>query len=164
MPTVEPTLSILGIAIVLGSGLIAGVFLAFSSFIMQALHRIPPSHGVAAMQQINVTVINPVFLSAFMGTAALSLAAIALAAFRWHVAPARLLALAGLLYLAGTFLVTIRCNVPLNNRLAAVDPESPEAAEVWTHYLSAWTRWNHVRTIAAIAAAVLGCLGLLQFS
>ena len=57
------------------------------------------------------------------------------------------------LYLVGSILVTMICNVPLNNRLAAVKPESAEGKAVWTHYLSVWTAWNHVRTAASLAAA-----------
>ena len=54
----------------LGCGLIAGVFFAFSSFVMKALSRIPAAQGIAAMQSINVVVLNPVFLGVFFGAAA----------------------------------------------------------------------------------------------
>ena len=37
----------------LGSGLVAGIFFAFSNFVMKALARVPPAQGVAAMQSIN---------------------------------------------------------------------------------------------------------------
>ncbi|WP_010496926.1 hypothetical protein [Paenibacillus elgii] len=45
----------------LGSGLIAGLFFAFSTFVMSALARLPAEQGIAAMQSINVTVLNPLF-------------------------------------------------------------------------------------------------------
>jgi uncharacterized membrane protein len=48
--------------------------------------------------------------------------------------------------------VTVLFNVPLNNRLATVKPESAEGKAIWTHYLSVWTAWNHVRTVAPLAA------------
>jgi uncharacterized membrane protein len=54
----------------LGCGLMAGVFFAFSAFVMNALARLPPPQGIAAMQSINVAVINPWFFVAFFGTAA----------------------------------------------------------------------------------------------
>jgi uncharacterized membrane protein len=57
-----------------------------------------------------------------------------------------------LLYLAGSILVTMICNVPLNNRLAAAEPDSAEGKAVWTHYLRVWTAWNQVRTAASLAA------------
>jgi uncharacterized membrane protein len=53
----------------LGCGLIAGAFFAFSTFVMKALGNLPPAHGIAAMQSINVVVINPWFLTPFIGTA-----------------------------------------------------------------------------------------------
>src|SRR5687768_15183325 len=53
----------------LGSGLVAGVLFAFSTSIMSALSRLPSTQGIAAMQHINVTILNPWFLGAFVGTA-----------------------------------------------------------------------------------------------
>ena len=58
----------------LGCGLIAGVFFAFSSFVMKALSLLPPHEGLVAMQAINVAVLNPWFLGTFIGTALVSLA------------------------------------------------------------------------------------------
>jgi uncharacterized membrane protein len=45
----------------LGSALIGGIFFAFSSFVMKALARVPSPEGIAAMQSINVVVLNPSF-------------------------------------------------------------------------------------------------------
>jgi uncharacterized membrane protein len=59
------------------------------------------------------------------------------------------------IYLIGTFLVTMVGNVPLNNALAIADPHSTEGATLWAKYLTNWTFWNHVRMIAALAAATL---------
>jgi uncharacterized membrane protein len=58
----------------LGAGLVAGAFFAFSSFIMAALGRVPAPEGIRVMQQINVTVINPLFMTALFGTGVLCLA------------------------------------------------------------------------------------------
>lgn len=137
----------------LGCGLIAGAFFAFSSFVMGALGKLPASQGIAAMQSINVVVINPVFLGVLFGTAALAL----LLGFGalWNLAEPRamwIVAGAGL-YVIGTVLVTMVFNVPLNNALAAVDPASGAGAAVWADYLRTWTNWNHVRTLAALAAS-----------
>ena len=55
-------------------------------------------------------------------------------------------------YFVGTFLVTLVCNVPWNNRLAAADPASAAGQALWARYVSRWTAWNHVRTVAALAA------------
>lgn len=138
----------------LGCGLVAGIFFAFSSFIMQALARLPPAHGIAAMQSINVVVINPLFLTVFLGTAVACVCA-AIAAFLRDAAGASFVLAGAVLYVVGTLLVTMRCNVPRNDLLARVDPESMEGATAWVGYVASWTAWNHVRTAAALAASVM---------
>lgn len=140
------------LATAVGCGLIAGVFFAFSSFVMQALAQLPPPQGIAAMQTINITVINPWFMTVFMGTAAACLCLAALSLYQWQRPYAVYLLAGSLLYLIGTFLVTIVGNVPLNDALAKVDPNIPEAARLWSNYLKYWTIWNHIRTAAALAA------------
>lgn len=153
-------LAVLTLATALGSGLIAGAFFAFSTFVMAALGRLPPPQGIAAMQSINVVVINPWFLGVFLGTA-LACAALGVAAiFRWQEPGAAFLLLGALTYFIGTFLVTMLFNVPLNDALAGAAPDSPAAADLWSRYLSVWTAWNHVRTIAALIATALLTLGL----
>ena len=137
----------------LGSGLIAGVFFAFSSFVMKALGKLAPREGIAAMQAINVVVLNWHFLGAFFGTALVSLATLGVAAMHWETPGAVWAATGSVLYLAGTFLVTVRCNVPLNNELAGLDRDDEVSGAGWAHYLKTWTRWNHVRTAMAFGAA-----------
>lgn len=139
----------------LGCGLVAGIFFAFSAFVMRALGNLPSAQGIAAMQRINIDVINPWFMAVFMGTAATSAALIVWNALQWNLpgSPGSAWRLSGsLLYLVGTFGVTLFFNVPLNNRLAKVDPGTEDAADLWAHYQKAWTAWNTVRTIAPTAA------------
>ncbi len=120
---------------------------------MKALNRLTPAQGIAAMQSINVTVINPLFMTAFFGTAA-TCAILTLSLFlSWHRPGGALLLGGSLLYLFGTILVTILFNVPRNEALAAVDPASAEGASLWAGWVASWTAWNHVRTAAALAAA-----------
>jgi uncharacterized membrane protein len=145
----------------LGCGLIGGIFFAFSAFVMSALARLPAAQGIAAMQSINVVVINRLFLGAFFGTAATCILLGIGALARWS-APGTIPVLAGsLLYLVGTFLVTIRFNVPLNDELAAVHADSADGANLWIRYVAVWTAWNHVRTAAALAAAALLIVALV---
>jgi uncharacterized membrane protein len=137
----------------LGCGLNAGVFFAFSAFVMNALGRLQPPQGIAAMQSINVTAVSPMFMTAMFGTAAACLYLAVLSIVKWQQPGAPYLLVGSLLYLIGTVLVTIVFNVPLNDALAAVKPDSPEGARLWTSYLATWTAWNHVRTVAALVAA-----------
>lgn len=140
---------------VIGAGLNAGLFFIFSVCIMGALARLPAEHGIAAMQAINVTILNPWFLLAFMGTAVLSL--ILVGGGFVYGGPARFYLIAGgLLFLGGVILVTMIVNVPMNNALEALQPGRDDAARLWSSiYLVDWVRWNHVRTLSSIGA--LGC-------
>ncbi|MGP1383840.1 MAG: anthrone oxygenase family protein [Thainema sp.] len=143
---------ILKLLSLLGCGLMAGVFFAFSTFVMQALAQLKPPQGIAAMQAINITVINPWFITVFMGTAAVCLLLAIATLLNWQQPTAIYVLLGSLLYLMGTFGVTIVGNVPLNNALADVEPTSAEGAALWAQYLTRWTIWNHVRTVAAVLA------------
>jgi uncharacterized membrane protein len=144
----------------LGCGLIAGVFFAFSTFVMNALAGRPIAEGIAAMQSINITVINPWFMTAFLGTGVTCLVLAIFSLFNWNQLGASYLLVGSLLYLLGTILVTMVFNVPLNDELAIAKPNSTEGANLWSNYLTNWTFWNHVRTIAALAAAALFTLAL----
>ena len=152
----------LAVIAILGSAVIGGVFFAFSSFVMKALARMPSAEGIAAMQSINVTVLNPLFLGVFSGTAAVSVLIAVLAMLSWEAPGAPYFLAGAVLYVVGTFLVTGIGNVPLNNRLAAVSATDPEAVEVWAHYLQRWTMLNTVRTIAALVGVLMFVAGLMQ--
>ncbi len=160
MTTVQSSIFALELLAALGCGVIGGVFFGFSTFVMKALARLPTAEGIAAMQHINVVVLNAWFLGVFLGTAAASAVAIAVALLRWPMPGAGYALLGGVLYLAGTLLVTMACNVPRNDALAALVPTAPDAVAAWSTYVATWTFWNHVRTAAAIAAAASFTLAL----
>lgn len=143
-----------------GAGTIGGVFFAFSVFVMKALAQLPASQGVAAMQRTNVVVMNPLFLGFFFGTAVLGVGCAVIAFLPWDAPRSPWLLAAGLLYVAGTFLVTIVFNVPRNEHLARLDAESPEAAAYWPVYVREWSTWNHLRTVASAAALVCAAMAL----
>jgi len=144
----------------LGSGLMAGVFFAFSAFVMKAFARLPAAQGILAMQSINVAVINTFFLLVFLGTAASCGILAVFSLLRWRYPGAGYLLAGCLLYLVGTLVVTIVFNVPRNNALAAVDPASTDGVRLWADYLASWTAWNHVRTAAALAASAAFTIAL----
>ncbi len=160
MNLIESFLFPLTLGAALSCGLVAGLLFAFSNFIMGALERIQPSAGISAMQSINTTVLNPVFFAVFFGAAVLSLLLVCFSLLRWqHPSSAWLLA-GGVLYLVGGFLVTAVCNVPLNEALASMDPLKPESVSFWREYVSRWSTWNHIRTIASLLATAAFSVGL----
>jgi uncharacterized membrane protein len=139
----------------IGCGLLAGLYFAFSTFIMTAFARIGQAEGIAAMNSINVEIVRSLFMPFFLGTTLTSAVLAVVGFFRWGEAGAMAMLAGGVIYVLGMFIVTMIFNVPLNDALAAVQPSSSEAASVWARYLSDWTMWNHVRTIASTAAFAL---------
>ena len=143
-----PAIVLVGAAAV-GSGVVAGVLGAFSGFVMPALARLPDDGGADAMRSINVTAVRPPLMIALFGTAFLAVAAVVLVLTRGGADGAVGLTIAGASsYLLGVIGVTGAVNVPLNDRLAA------GTGPTWPDYVRSWTGWNHVRTAAALAAAV----------
>jgi uncharacterized membrane protein len=146
----------------LGSGLIAGAFFAFSAFVLTALARLPARSGIAAMQSIIVAIKNPLFLTIFFGTAALAALLGIAAPLRWSEPGALYLLIGSLLYLNGPFGVTLLKNLPLNNQLAAVKPESSQASRFWNEFRAAWGLWNHARWLGALGASAAFILALIE--
>lgn len=148
----------------IGCGLMSGVFFTFSAFVMTALARLPSSQGIAAMQSINVAIINPLFMVVFMGTAASCAVLLVFTLSHWQRPEAVFLLAGCLLYLAGAIAVTMAFNVPRNDMLGAINPAAPEASAAWSNFVKGWTAWNHVRTIASVAATVSFLLALNKSS
>ncbi|UUP15659.1 DUF1772 domain-containing protein [Nitratireductor thuwali] len=142
----------------IGCGLIAGLYFAFSTFIMTALDRIGHAQGAAAMNSINSTILGSLFMPLFFGTTAAAALLALLGLVRWSEPGAMVMLAGGLVYVVGMFLCTVVYNVPLNNELARV---GSGAADAWARYLKDWTFWNHVRTVASTAAMALFIVALL---
>ncbi|ASW05442.1 DUF1772 domain-containing protein [Rhizobium sp. 11515TR] len=150
------TFPITNIALVIAalcSGLLAGVYFAFSTFIMQAFARLPVDQGIAAMQSINTTIVRSPFIVLFLLTAALSVFIAAMAIIYWRGSVSVMMLAGAALYIVASFLSTIVFNVPLNDALDKVDGHTAEAAQLWVTFLSDWMQWNHVRTVASLLTA-----------
>ncbi len=161
----SPFLFTLAQLAVLAYALVGGVFLAFSDFIMRALSVTSGHGGAEAMQAINREVFRWVFMTLFLGLAALSLALVVYAMLTLTGPTATLIAAAGLVYLVGCFGVTVVFNVPMNEALAGMDLSHDATRAYWTGtYLPRWTFWNTVRTIACGLAAGLLLFGLTSLS
>jgi uncharacterized membrane protein len=154
MSALDTLLGPLTVVAAIACAVVAGIFFAFSNFVMDALRAIQPAAGLAAMQAINLSVLNPVFLSLFMGTSALSLLLGVLALTRWAQPTSAWLLTGSLLFVLGSSLVTAAGNVPLNEALARLDPTQADASRIWSDYTVRWTRLNHLRTAASLLATV----------
>jgi uncharacterized membrane protein len=73
----------------------------------------------------------------------------------WDAAVGPWLLAGGAVYLIGAIGLTVAYHVPRNDALAAVTPDDSEAAGRWTRYVAEWTRANHLRAAASLAAAAM---------
>ncbi len=149
------------VAAISGAGLITGLLFAFSNFVMRALADLPPDKGMFAMQRINKTIINPIFLLLFLGTPLLCLLIAVQSVTRLGEPGSLSLLIGALAYLTGPFGITMRFNVPLNNLLAGADASKSD--EIWPMYQKKWQRWNHIRTYIGVASVVFLSIGLASF-
>lgn len=170
-----------------GCALVGGVLFAFSTFVMAGLRSVAPDVGAAAMAAINRHATRVPFGSLLLVTTGLVTVLGVVAATRLGEAGMPLVLAGAVVYLVGGIGVTAAVNVPLNDRLeaadAAVSASSPRAVpasgagvrdvkvratsptaerdQVWRVFLGRWVAWNHVRTLACAAAALLLTLGLV---
>ena len=147
----------------LSSALVAGVFQAFSDFVMRGLMLSAPTGGIESMQHINRTVFKSAFLSMLLALVPITLVFAGYAWFKLNGSAQTFILLAAVIYMVTVFLVTIVRNVPMNERLASMAHTSAEAEYYWSTYGREWTRWNHVRTLGSVATAVCFLLAAISF-
>lgn len=140
---------------VFASALVAGIFLAFSDFIMRSLLAARAEGGIESMQIINREVYRSIFMVLLMGMVPYSVLLTVLAFFVVSGMALYCIAAGALTYILGVVLLTGFCNVPMNQKLDGMDFSSEEAKVYWEEYCLVWTRWNHVRTVCSILASVL---------
>ncbi|HEY6740425.1 MAG TPA: anthrone oxygenase family protein [Actinopolymorphaceae bacterium] len=144
---------ILAAASALGAGLVAGALFGFSTIVMRGLAALPPEQGAAAFKAIDLMVMRTLFVVVFVGTGLLSALALVLGITGWNRSDGPYLVAGGVLYLVGVIGITRAVHLPRNSALAAVDADSREGRELWTRVFPTWVRWNHVRTVIALAAS-----------
>ena len=144
----------LTIAAAIGAGTAAGVYFAFSTFIMAGLRRLTPAQAISAMNGINKAApANPLLMLVLFGTGVVCVL-LMISGFRHRDDPAATWQIVGAtLFLIGT-LITIIYHVPHNDRLMNVDPNGAGASAIWAHFYSAWIAWNHARALASIGGTV----------
>ncbi len=148
----------------LSTGLIAGLFYAYSCSVNPALGQLTDVEYLRAMQSINRVILNPVFFLTFMGTVVLLPVSTWLS---YQGQPSRqfwYFLAAAILYIVGTFGVTMGGNVPLNDALDkfTIAGSSPEQlAQFRGQFEGKWNMFHGIRTVANIASflfTILGCM------
>ena len=105
---------------------------------------------------------NPIFLGVFMGSALISLVLVVFSMWSWATSQPYYILAGATLYVIGSFMVTVVFNVPLNNALDAADSTTASGRAIWANYLTTWTFWNHVRTVASILSTAAFGLALFK--
>lgn len=153
----------LTVACAVGAGLVAGVYFAFSTFVVRGLRDIPSAAGMSAMQSINRAAPNPLFVAALLGTGIGCVVLGVIAGTRWSD-PAAPWALGGATLYVISLVITTAYHVPRNDALDLVDADVADAAVRWQRYVSAWVPWNHVRAVTALAGALALTVALVRRS
>lgn len=142
------------VAMSLATGLVAGVFLAFSDFVMKSLFAAQPAAGTEAMQIINRKVFPTLFMVLLIGCIPVTAGVAGYAYFFMSGPGVGYLIIAGVLYFFGVFIASMVGNIPMNQKLEAMPQGGDQAQAYWPAYVRGWVRWNHVRTVSASAASV----------
>lgn len=143
------------ILLVVLTGLMAGIYFAFSTFIMKALNQLPSLQAAQAMNKINDIIVNTIFLPIFFGSTLWYAGMIVWALADWQSGRSLLVIIAGLTYILGMFVVTAFGNVPLNNKLKASASSDSSLKEYWKVYLRAWIQLNYLRTLSCITSCAV---------
>lgn len=140
------------------AALIAGLFYAYSCSVNIGLARLSNAGYIAAMQAINKAILNPLFFVSFIG----SLLLLPVSTFLHYQQPISnrfiFLLIATIIYIIGSFGVTIFGNVPLNEMLARFNLQAAsdeEIANQRTKFELPWNRLHTIRTIASVISLVM---------
>lgn len=143
-----------------GSGLVSGLFFIFSICIMNALNEQEPKHAILVMQSINRQILTPYFFLVFMGTPIACIAVLLVGFMSDEATNYSYAYLAAIIYIVGSFGVTIIKNVPMNNILKELNTDDADSIKYWELYFKQWAFWNHVRFWASLAPCVLFALNI----
>lgn len=150
---------VLVVLTVVTSALTAGLLSAFAYAIMPGLQQAAAPAAVAAMQRINVAIVNPLFALIFLGPLVFGGLAVLLC---WGD-PLRRYLVVGLALASMSVAITLGFNVPLNNRLDAVGRVEADAATApWADFVGPWVRWNVIRAVASTAGVAVIVVGLVR--
>ena len=134
------------------TALMAGLFYAWSCSVMPGFARLKDREFVSVMQKTNRAIQNPVFFVAFLGAPLL----LPVSAFLSYGNSPRFsfLLAATVVYLTGTFGVTVFGNVPMNNTLDRFDPEAATDEEISRQRVNFERRWNNLNTIRTVTSTL----------
>ncbi len=151
------------LAVILGS-LVAGFLFAFAVVAMPGMKSLSDREFIRAFQVIDRVIQNkqPIFMSVWFGSVVALVTATALGVGQLDQAGRLLIIIATLAYLLGVQLPTVTINIPLNNRLQALNVDAMNEEDrraARRDFEPRWNRWNAIRTaFASLTAALLAVL------
>lgn len=148
----------------ISAGLMAGVYFAFSAFIMRSFDQLGATRATDAMNAINDVILHSWFMVLFFGSTLLYAMLSANALFDADLTGRWLLFAIGVIYIVGMFACTVMFNVPLNNYLAKASSNDCTTSETWALYFRQWTRWNHLRSVGSLVTFVLSMYYLTNYT
>jgi uncharacterized membrane protein len=155
----------IAIAAALCCALVAGVLFSFAVVVMPGFRRLGDREFLSAFRAVDGVIQGgqPVFLAVWAGSAVLPVLAVVVRLLSEGGPVPGLLVAAAAVSVVGVHLPTAAVNVPLNNRLQAVDVgvlDGSAAERLRLGFEPRWTRWNLARTVASVMAVLLLVLAL----
>ena len=144
------------------TGLSAGLFYAWQVSVIPGTRKVIDITYLETMQSINRAILNPAFFLIFFGSLILlGISSIyEFHANRWVFG---LMLASSIIYLIGTFGVTVLGNVPLNNQLEVMkiaEAGAQEIAAFRQFYETHWNKLHLIRTASAVLSFLLAVAAL----
>ena len=156
----ESTFQVILILATLLCSLVAGFLFAFATVVMPGIKTLNDREFIRAFQVIDGVIQNnqPLMVAVWMGSILGAVAAAVLGFGQLDGAQRILLISAPIVYILGVQLSTFTINVPLNNKLQALNVDAMDEVALQAarmNFEPSWNRWNLVRTPFAGLASVL---------
>ncbi|MEM8944108.1 MAG: anthrone oxygenase family protein [Planctomycetota bacterium] len=140
--------------------LVAGFLFAFAVVVMPGIKQLGDAEYLRAFQVMDRIIQDnqPLFLTVWVGSAVALFAAAVIGPQDSGSGDRMVLIAALVMYLAGVQLPTITINIPLNNKLQALDIANlagPQLRAARADFESRWNRWNVRRTCVSCAVSLV---------
>ena len=147
--------------------LVAGLLFTFAVVVMPGISSLDDGGFIRAFQAIDRVIQNnqPLFIFAWVGSVLAVIAAAALGICSLSGSHRLLLIAIALLYLLCVQLPTVAINIPLNNGIQKLDPDSMNdmtRKRAREDFEPRWNRWNVVRTACANLVSIALILLLMH--
>lgn len=141
----------------LSVSLVAGLVFTFATIIMPGIGKLDDRAFVRAFQVIDgvIQAGQPLFGLVWIGSIVSLLVASLLGLWQLEGLPKWLLLAANFLYMVGVQLPTLTTNVPLNNRLQAVNFVESSDDTIRSARQEFEVRWNHYNNFRTVVAVVV---------